>query len=266
MDSKKIDFIKQRLDRLERENRWWKVLGVVAVAALGLVVLTGATKSEVADEIWAKRIVLVDEAGRVRIELDTTRDDNFPFFRLTDKGGHNRITLGMKPDESPGLNLYNKAGKRGATLAMLSDYSSILSFYDKDGIPTIVLTGEMDGSSGIVIATKGGKGLASLIVDSKGALGLDISDKDGERRIWFGLAADGSPLLKLFDKDGQERTVLGHTTLEMVRRYVNLAQAHVMTQHNRFSPLDRMNIRQVNRVASFQTKKRFTKGVRPGVR
>jgi hypothetical protein len=34
--------------------------------------------------------------------------------------------------------------------------------------------------------------------------------------------------------------ILGHTTLEMVRRYVNLANAHVMTQHKRFSPVDRM--------------------------
>jgi site-specific recombinase XerD len=41
--------------------------------------------------------------------------------------------------------------------------------------------------------------------------------------------------------------ILGHTTLEMVRRYVNPANAHVMTQHKRFSPLDTMNLRQINR-------------------
>ena len=41
--------------------------------------------------------------------------------------------------------------------------------------------------------------------------------------------------------------ILGHTTLEMVRRYVNLATAHVMTQHKKFSPVDRMNLRQINR-------------------
>ena len=60
--------------------------------------------------------------------------------------------------------------------------------------------------------------------------------------------------------------ILGHTTLEMVRRYVNLAQAHVMTQHNRFSPLDRMNLRQVSRVVNFQAKKRTAKGVMSRVR
>ncbi len=44
--------------------------------------------------------------------------------------------------------------------------------------------------------------------------------------------------------------ILGHTTLEMVRRYVNLASVHVMAQHNRFSPVDRMNLRQINRAVA----------------
>ena len=35
--------------------------------------------------------------------------------------------------------------------------------------------------------------------------------------------------------------ILGHTTLEMVKRYVTLASAHVRVQHRRFSPVDRMN-------------------------
>ena len=46
--------------------------------------------------------------------------------------------------------------------------------------------------------------------------------------------------------------ILGHTTLEMVRPYVNLANAHVMTQHQRFSPVDRMNLRQINRAVTMQ--------------
>ena len=37
--------------------------------------------------------------------------------------------------------------------------------------------------------------------------------------------------------------ILGHSTLEMVRHYVNLASNHVMIQHNKFSPLDRLNLR-----------------------
>lgn len=36
--------------------------------------------------------------------------------------------------------------------------------------------------------------------------------------------------------------ILGHSTLEMVGRYVNLASSHVAVQHRRFSPLDRMSM------------------------
>jgi integrase/recombinase XerC/integrase/recombinase XerD len=34
--------------------------------------------------------------------------------------------------------------------------------------------------------------------------------------------------------------ILGHSTLEMVKLYVNLASSHVAIQHQKFSPLDRL--------------------------
>ena len=46
--------------------------------------------------------------------------------------------------------------------------------------------------------------------------------------------------------------ILGHTTLDMVRRYINLASTHVMAQHKKFSPVDRMNLRQINRAVKVQ--------------
>ena len=36
--------------------------------------------------------------------------------------------------------------------------------------------------------------------------------------------------------------ILGHSTLEMVKRYVNLASAHVRAQHRKFSPMDSLNL------------------------
>jgi integrase/recombinase XerC/integrase/recombinase XerD len=38
--------------------------------------------------------------------------------------------------------------------------------------------------------------------------------------------------------------ILGHSTLEMVRHYVNLASSHVTIQHQKYSPLDRLNLHQ----------------------
>ncbi len=36
--------------------------------------------------------------------------------------------------------------------------------------------------------------------------------------------------------------ILGHSTLEMVRRYAHLASAHVRVQHQKYSPMDRMKL------------------------
>jgi len=37
--------------------------------------------------------------------------------------------------------------------------------------------------------------------------------------------------------------ILGHSTLEMVRHYVNLASSHIAIQHQKYSPLDRLDLR-----------------------
>ena len=42
--------------------------------------------------------------------------------------------------------------------------------------------------------------------------------------------------------------ILGHTTLEMVRKYVNLANSHLVVKHREFSPVDRLNVAAVRRV------------------
>ena len=37
--------------------------------------------------------------------------------------------------------------------------------------------------------------------------------------------------------------ILGHSTLEMVRHYANLASSHIVMQHKKYSPLDHLNMR-----------------------
>jgi site-specific recombinase XerD len=39
--------------------------------------------------------------------------------------------------------------------------------------------------------------------------------------------------------------ILGHSTLEMVKHYVNLASSHVTIQHQRYSPLDHLILRRI---------------------
>ena len=56
----------ERLDRLERENRWWRVVGVLAVGTLSVVLLVGAAPVGIAKEVRATRFVVVDEQNATR--------------------------------------------------------------------------------------------------------------------------------------------------------------------------------------------------------
>ena len=43
------------------------------------------------------------------------------------------------------------------------------------------------------------------------------------------------------------RQMLGHTTLDVTKMYMHLAQSHIQIQHHRFSPVDRLQIRRRKR-------------------
>ena len=70
------DSVIQRLDRLERENRFWKKIAgalFILLTVLTTVVLIGSVKTTktdevlTADEIRTRRLVVMDEKGKPRI-------------------------------------------------------------------------------------------------------------------------------------------------------------------------------------------------------
>ncbi len=100
--------VSRRLDRLERDNRRWKVLAVAALAGLCLVVLTGAGGGKVAGEIRARSFALVDAGGKNRAVL-AMGDDGAPTLAAYDADGKRRLALG--------LTLKNYKGTPGLWLA-----------------------------------------------------------------------------------------------------------------------------------------------------
>ena len=121
----------QRLDRLERENRRWKVLGCTAFAVLGLIVLVGATGSKgtkVAEEIRARKFVLVDKAGKVRGILGESGNQPKPSFGLFIYGrdGKDRIELSQFGDGAK-LSLFHGSLPAGAHLNVISSGGVVLA-------------------------------------------------------------------------------------------------------------------------------------------
>src|SRR5215831_2861065 len=64
-----MEGLAKRLDRLEREVRWWRATGGIVVAVATLALLIGATNTSVPNEIRAKRFVVVDDKGAIYAEL-----------------------------------------------------------------------------------------------------------------------------------------------------------------------------------------------------
>jgi hypothetical protein len=70
MDDATLHAVEQRLTRLERANRRWKVAVALAVGALGGVVALGAAEPDlIPDELRVKRLVIVDQNNKPRAVL-----------------------------------------------------------------------------------------------------------------------------------------------------------------------------------------------------
>src|SRR6266542_7038199 len=149
MDEPTQDAVMQRLERLERESRRWKALGMTAVALLGPIVLLGVSETHlatVAQEIRAHRVVLVDDAG------------------------HERGKFGVAPDGGAYLSLYNQRGRRGATLLVSNTASSLRLGLDLNAI--------YEPQRSVVLQVMEPMDVASLRLDNGTGtrISLDVSD------------------------------------------------------------------------------------------
>lgn len=129
MDDPTVDSLSQRLDRLEREIRWWRRLGTVVVSTLVLAFLLGATGQKVADEVRAKLFVLVDVDGKDRAALVVTADG--PVLALYDRDGKFRADLAVTAAGSA-LALRDRDGAPRAMLGVPTG-GPALGLYDRDG-------------------------------------------------------------------------------------------------------------------------------------
>ena len=119
------DAVLQRLTRLERAVRRWRLVGFGVLAVLGLTILVAASVRQdpkTADEVLARHFILVGRTPSPRASL----------------------TLGK--DGGPGLLLFDQQGKVRAGLTVLADGRPSLGLLDAQGQSRIVLTLEPTGA------------------------------------------------------------------------------------------------------------------------
>ena len=176
--------LEQRLERLERQNRWMKRIGMLGLAVAAAVLLSGQAKAKDLQHLKVRSLTLIDAKGRNRVVLTDYG------LRVSDLNGKTRAMLVARGDGSSGLHLYDKNGKNRATLGTLVDGSPRLLLYDKSGNARMSLGALNDGLSR-----------------------LALYDKNGKTRAALRALGDGSPSLVLSDRDGNVRAELGGTTI-----------------------------------------------------
>jgi len=165
--------LEQRLEKLERENRWMRRIGVVAAAVAAAVFLIGQGKDREPPDLVVRSLRVQDEKGKVRASLRMTADGAILGFY--DDDGKMRIMLGAKGDRHS-LKFIDTAGESRATFGTTA------------GFPALKLA-EGSGTTRVLLSA------------TPGFRGLYLRDKDDMPRAVLEMV-DGSPTFKFGDAKG----------------------------------------------------------------
>jgi hypothetical protein len=128
----------QRLDRLERENKWMRRAGVVAVAVAAAVFLMGQDKAKDLLEIEVQSLKVRAKDGRARATLGADADGSLS-LAFADKNFKVRAVLATLPNGSPFLRLADKNGKMRAVLGVTPTYHKVTGGQTKTAENTLTL-------------------------------------------------------------------------------------------------------------------------------
>jgi hypothetical protein len=150
--------LRDRIERLERENRRIKSIAVFVALSVAAVALMGQGPSRPsAKHIEAERFVLLDTTGKARAFLGFgqdgepmlsfrdvkgtprahfgVRDDGAPVVLFTDQAGKLRLQLLVGPSGAPAMVLSHEDGRPGAVLTLRAPGVPVLGFVDRNGAP-----------------------------------------------------------------------------------------------------------------------------------
>lgn len=169
MSEPTLNTLTQRLDRLEREVRLWKVLGSTALTALVFIGLAAANPTSVPDEVRAKRFSVVDTKGELR------------------------GALALMADGAMTLTLVASNGLSGATLTVERGGTTLV-FTDSNGKRRTVLHGGTEGSALYLIDTNETP-RAMLVLRPDETVSLGLYDRSKKARAGLSVTGEGIPIV-----------------------------------------------------------------------
>ncbi len=168
----RLDRLERDLERARRRFRWSAIVTGVAVVGLAAWLLAGpkgyaATEKMrgTLEEVRTRRLVIEDEAGKVRAGLYVTKDG--AALGLYDEAGKGRALMGVAKDGAA-LGLFDEAGRGRAGIEVTND------------------------GAALALCDEAGRDRARMNVTKDGA-GLHLADGKGTGRLALGASAMKTP-------------------------------------------------------------------------
>jgi hypothetical protein len=127
---------RDRLNRMERELRYWRLGGILTLS-LATVVVAGAMAQPPAKELRVETLRIVERDGKDRIVL--TAVPGVPDMTFLDPGGLTRLTLDIADDNKPELLVAESGKAKGRLTLGIENGSPILQLYDRNGTKRVAL-------------------------------------------------------------------------------------------------------------------------------
>ena len=197
--------IANRLSRLEKSNRGWKLFFSITIAALTSIAVLGARPAGTAESIDAREIVLSDQNGKPRIIMSVT--DRGPVIEFKSRAGTTRLLMGLvggPGDEgAPYVNFCQASGMARFTMGVTKEVTKdgnedehpYWTLHNKRGLPRLSMGTESDCASFLNFDADN----PGVNAPADGARVLL-----GESRLALGVDEEGTPFLITRDKNGRE--------------------------------------------------------------
>jgi hypothetical protein len=192
-----------RLEKLERQNRAMKRIGLAALLCVGAFFWMGQARVTISKTVESRSFSLRDPKGKKKAELSLTLGR--PALQFFDDAEQVVVSVGVDED-GRGMVVYGQNERRQAAF-VLGDTGPVLSMFGPDGGKRMNLSVTPQGPA---IGLLGAKG------EAKGALGVTASDEAflqlfgrNERGGVQLFAAPDRAVLRFFDLTERPRAVLG---------------------------------------------------------
>jgi hypothetical protein len=127
---------RDRLNRMERELRSWRLAGIITLS-LATIVVAAAMDDPPAKELRVETLKIVQRNGKDRIIL--TAVPGVPDMTFLDPAGHTRLTLDITDDNKPVL-VVSESGKAKARLELgIENGTPMLQLYDREGVKRVTI-------------------------------------------------------------------------------------------------------------------------------